>query len=338
MRKLLILIVLTATYFIGGCSGKHIPFVHKIDIPQGNIITQEMMNKLEPGLDKQKVRYILGTPLIIDVFHQEEWVYLYSFQPGGEERTQRRVSLFFEKDMLQRIGGDIRPATGRTNETVKAKPSTLDVPAGAGSDEDGGFLRSLIDRFNSWRSTENEEQKAAPTTEKDSESSANGDDISPPSTPESAPDNSQNSVMQRYSLHGDDIRNEDKQPLPTEPIQEESEAKPASEPVPEQPSSQTTEDPEKDENEEGLLQRLKRGLGYGDQEGQDQPQAEGPLEQAEKDRTDTDAENTGSLPDGEPGDESKESFLGRLKQRFGYGDGDGDAKTDEQTEASKHEE
>ena len=60
-------------------------------------------------MSAEKVRLILGTPLLVDVFHQNRWDYLYSFQPGGGQRTQRHISLYFDNNQrLAKIDGDIK--------------------------------------------------------------------------------------------------------------------------------------------------------------------------------------------------------------------------------------
>ncbi len=101
MQKIIILYCFGA--FISGCS------VHHIDIAQGNIVTQEMLDQLELNMPAKKVRFIMGTPLIRDVFHQERWDYIYSFQAGAEKREQRRITLFFDKDQkLHKITGDVK--------------------------------------------------------------------------------------------------------------------------------------------------------------------------------------------------------------------------------------
>lgn len=82
------------------------PGVYRITIPQGNIITQDMVDQLRPGLSKRQVSYIMGTPLVRDTFNQDRWDYLYSIQPGGEERMQERLTLFFEDGELASFEGD----------------------------------------------------------------------------------------------------------------------------------------------------------------------------------------------------------------------------------------
>ena len=112
MPKHLIFIACFASLFLSGC-------IYKLDIQQGNIVTQEMIDQLEPNMNKRQVRYIMGTPLLIDVFHQERWDYIYSFQPGGEVREQNRISLLFKDERLAGIQGDFRPSNEPPPEVVE---------------------------------------------------------------------------------------------------------------------------------------------------------------------------------------------------------------------------
>jgi len=101
MQKFIILYCLSLLLF--GCS------VHKIDIRQGNFVTQEMLDQLEWNMPAKKVRFIMGTPLLLDVFHKHRWDYLYSFQAGGGKRQQRHISLFFDENQrLQKIEGQVK--------------------------------------------------------------------------------------------------------------------------------------------------------------------------------------------------------------------------------------
>lgn len=94
---------------LSACSKDKIPGVYRIDIQQGNEVTQEMIAKLEPGMSKSQVNYVMGTPLLIDTFHPNRWDYIYSFQPGNGERQQRRITLFFDdEEKLDYIEGDTR--------------------------------------------------------------------------------------------------------------------------------------------------------------------------------------------------------------------------------------
>ncbi|MFK5984594.1 MAG: outer membrane protein assembly factor BamE [Pseudomonadota bacterium] len=82
---------------------------HRIDIQQGNIIEQEKVNQLKPGMRKDQVQFILGTPMLIDVFHNDRWDYIHTIKKGHSEMKKTRLSLYFEDDELINIVGDIRP-------------------------------------------------------------------------------------------------------------------------------------------------------------------------------------------------------------------------------------
>ncbi|OOZ36235.1 outer membrane protein assembly factor BamE [Solemya velesiana gill symbiont] len=120
MRKLLIYWVCGASLLAGCESAQKVsdaipnaldemPYVYRVDVQQGNVVNQEMINKLQPGMSKSQVRYLMGTPMLIDTFHQNRWDYIYSMQEGKEERVQKRVALHFEQDRLVSIEGDLRP-------------------------------------------------------------------------------------------------------------------------------------------------------------------------------------------------------------------------------------
>jgi outer membrane protein assembly factor BamE len=121
MQKLLISWVLGASLLLSGCSsGKdpyapnrsildRLPLVYRPDIQQGNVLDQEVINRLQPDLAKSQANYLMGTPLLVDVFHRNRWDYIYSIRQGNQPREQQRISLFFEDDRLVRIEGDLRP-------------------------------------------------------------------------------------------------------------------------------------------------------------------------------------------------------------------------------------
>jgi outer membrane protein assembly factor BamE len=89
----------------------NLPGVYRPDIEQGNIINQDMIDQLRPKMTQRQVLYIMGSPMLVDAFHQTRWDYIYSEQPGGEPRRQKRISLFFNEDELIGVQGDIRPST-----------------------------------------------------------------------------------------------------------------------------------------------------------------------------------------------------------------------------------
>ncbi|MFO1418989.1 MAG: outer membrane protein assembly factor BamE [Methylotetracoccus sp.] len=102
------------------------PWVYRVDINQGNIVTQEMVNQLRPAMNRRQVTYLLGTPLLTDPFHDNRWDYVFSIEPDGEPREQRRLTLQFERDELIQLEGDYRP--GATPLFESGKDSTILVP------------------------------------------------------------------------------------------------------------------------------------------------------------------------------------------------------------------
>ncbi|HDZ55712.1 MAG TPA: outer membrane protein assembly factor BamE [Pseudomonas xinjiangensis] len=129
----------TLALSLAGCG---FPGVYKIDVQQGNVITQEMIDQLRPGMTTRQVRFIMGTPLVQDTFAPNRWDYLYSMKTGHQERTQERVSLMFEDDLLVGLAGDFVPGTSRdeaimgseTTEapTIESYPVDLGAPLGTG--------------------------------------------------------------------------------------------------------------------------------------------------------------------------------------------------------------
>lgn len=126
MRKPLTVITYLAALFLTGCSLEWLPFVYRLDIHQGNVASQEMIDQLRPGMTKRQVAFIMGTPLLADPFHDDRWDYLYSNQPGGEPRVQRNVTLVFKEDELAGLQGDFRPGNLPSIEAVKDQ--TVDIP------------------------------------------------------------------------------------------------------------------------------------------------------------------------------------------------------------------
>ena len=95
----------------GGSKLISFPGAYKIDIQQGNVVTQSMIDQLELGMTRAQVQYIMGTPLLQDTFDRNRWDYVYSNQPGDEAREQSTVTLFFENDRLRSrsINGEFLP-------------------------------------------------------------------------------------------------------------------------------------------------------------------------------------------------------------------------------------
>lgn len=100
-----------------------LPRVFRFPIQQGNIITQDMVDKLQPGMTRSQVRFIMGTPLIADTFNQNRWDYLYTLKlPSGKE-LREQMTILFEGDRLVGISGDYMPGGAAGGETVQEAQS-----------------------------------------------------------------------------------------------------------------------------------------------------------------------------------------------------------------------
>ena len=86
---------------------------YTIDIQQGNYVSQKEVSRLKPGMTKEEVRFVMGTPLVTDIFHANRWDYVYyNKQPGGKT-VERKVAVFFKDGKLDRLEGDVVTAGER---------------------------------------------------------------------------------------------------------------------------------------------------------------------------------------------------------------------------------
>jgi outer membrane protein assembly factor BamE len=149
------LLAVAAVLALGGCAAMTAPFdtwmpyvsqfgVYKIDINQGNYISQDMVDKLKEGQTKQQVRLVLGTPLIASVFRENRWDYLYEFRKNGRVQTHRQFTVYFADDKLARWEGDEMPKSVQELNRTAATRALPDDPYG----DDGGFVGKVIDWFN----------------------------------------------------------------------------------------------------------------------------------------------------------------------------------------------
>ena len=95
-------IAVACAILLGGC-------VYRIEIQQGNYITQDVAAKMKAGMTRTEVRQLLGTPLLTDVFHADRWDY-YFHQARGSKASDRKVfSVFFKDDKVESFTGDVQP-------------------------------------------------------------------------------------------------------------------------------------------------------------------------------------------------------------------------------------
>jgi outer membrane protein assembly factor BamE len=130
MKKILFS-TLFATLLLQGCG--NIPLLpglrpYKIDIQQGNYVTQDMIAKLQPGMSRSQVRFALGTPLIVDPFRTDRWDYVYTLAKQGVLTEQRTVTVIFRGDVLDRIEGDVAAGTNISQPQAKVAAPATPVP------------------------------------------------------------------------------------------------------------------------------------------------------------------------------------------------------------------
>ncbi|MEO9101345.1 MAG: outer membrane protein assembly factor BamE [Burkholderiaceae bacterium] len=101
---------------------------YKIDIVQGNFVSSEQVAALRPGMPRTQVRDVLGTPLLTDVFHADRWDYVFTMKRGGTEPLERRLTLYFNGDTLDRFEGDPMPAEAEFVKTLDSGRRNAKVP------------------------------------------------------------------------------------------------------------------------------------------------------------------------------------------------------------------
>jgi len=98
--------------------------IYKLDVQQGNVVTQESASKLKKGMTKSEVRQLLGTPLLMDPFHGNRWDYFFSTEVRGKLVERNKLSVFFENDKLVSLAGDIKPAAPAPGASAPAAAAT----------------------------------------------------------------------------------------------------------------------------------------------------------------------------------------------------------------------
>jgi len=117
MKYILLPSITIAALLLGGCSVDRIPGVYRMDVQQGNYLSAEQVDQLKIGMTKDQVRFVMGTPMLIDTFHTDRWDYLYRFEPGSGDMTSEHIVLHFKGDILERIDGKLKPSESGTGKT-----------------------------------------------------------------------------------------------------------------------------------------------------------------------------------------------------------------------------
>ena len=118
-------------------------FVYRMDINQGNFLTQDMVDRLRAGQTKQQVRVVLGTPLVQSAFHDDRWDYVYVFRRDGRLVEQRRFAVFFVDGKLARWEGDEMPPSVADLNRVAAERAMRPGP----QPDDPGIMGWFMNLF-----------------------------------------------------------------------------------------------------------------------------------------------------------------------------------------------
>lgn len=114
-------VVLFTTPFLNACTYLKFPGVYRIAVQQGNIIEQKKVDQLKVGMTKRQVQFVMGTPLVNDVFTHDRWDYVYQLRRGEKTLRQRRFTVYFEDDKLVSFDGDYEP-----NSTKKVEDNYIE--------------------------------------------------------------------------------------------------------------------------------------------------------------------------------------------------------------------
>ncbi len=113
---------------------------YRVDIPQGNFVTEEMLTQLKEGMTREQVKFVLGTPLITDIFHADRWDYAFRMLKRNDEVLSSRVTVFFKDGKVSRFEGGNLPtevdylaliAGAAPKKTIEAAPKPATAPSAA---------------------------------------------------------------------------------------------------------------------------------------------------------------------------------------------------------------
>ena len=108
---------------------------YKVEVVQGNFVSSEQVAMLKPGLSRQQVRDLLGTPLVTSLFHGDRWDYVFTIRRKGVDEPPRRLTLFFKGEALERFEGDTMPSEAEFVAAIGAKPRDARKPVLEASEE-----------------------------------------------------------------------------------------------------------------------------------------------------------------------------------------------------------
>ena len=117
--------IATLAALIAGCG--LLPRMHRVTVQQGNVITQDMIDQLKPGMTRRQVAFIMGEPVVKNTFNPDRWDYVYSIVIPNVGTQTYRVSLYFDQDLLGYFTGDFAPSSATESaDTAQEATETPD--------------------------------------------------------------------------------------------------------------------------------------------------------------------------------------------------------------------
>jgi len=135
-RPWLLVAAVAATFCLGACSGfsdrtrgaLSAITPYKVEVVQGNFVSKEQVAALKPGMSRQQVREILGTSLLNDVFHANRWDYVFTIRRQGVDPQERRLTVYFNGELMDRFEGDEMPSEEEFVATLDTRKKSGKVP------------------------------------------------------------------------------------------------------------------------------------------------------------------------------------------------------------------
>jgi outer membrane protein assembly factor BamE len=110
---------------------------YQVEVVQGNFISREQVQALQPGMSRDQVRQILGTPLVSSLFHGDRWDYVFTLKRQGVPNQQRHLAVFFKGEGMERVeGGESMPSESEFVSTLDNRRKGGKVPKLEASEEE----------------------------------------------------------------------------------------------------------------------------------------------------------------------------------------------------------
>lgn len=129
IRHALLLVLWSA---LAACGAPQLITPYRMEIQQGNYVSQEMASQLRPGMSREQVRFVLGTPLLMDIFHADRWDYVFYRDVKPGVREERTLTVFFVDGKLARVEGDVVPAPAAQDGVAPESASAESRPVSGG--------------------------------------------------------------------------------------------------------------------------------------------------------------------------------------------------------------